>query len=744
MRSAETAAPPPSLRRLNRTEYGNALRDLLKTPHLDAAERLPADAEAHGFDHVGSALRSSPVQMSRMLEAADAALRAAADLGPEMQGFVDRRRFPDIHRFRSTQDRVTVGGRGEGVAVILRQPNTAQTPWRISDFIVPYPAEYRIRLRARTATFSTPGRTRHPAFGTDRGGRGKQAYEVEPEGETLSAPGGPADPQVLAVFADTRRLGVFDLSADWSEPELTAFVRPGEELRLHIPTMTDRSGSWKGGDYTGPGVVLDWIEIEGPLAPDGSPAARPTPGYRTLFGDLPVRRWSEGDGATPPPTVEWFGHPKKHPKLEAPPKNLRLTVASDAPEADARRLLNDFLPAAFRRPLPDGELDRYLALVTARLEEGATFEEALFTGYTAALCSPDFLLAGRRPGEPADFALAERLALFLWRSVPDEELRELAAAGRLADPAELARQAARLLADPRSDRMIEDLAGQWLGLRTLADTLPDGRLYPEFGPLLEASMRSETLAFLKAMRDGDLPARTLVDSDFALLNGPLADLYGVPGVEGVDLRPVALPADGPGSVRGGLLGQAAVLKLTADGTNTSPVRRGTWVLDRLLGTPSPPPPPGVPAVEPDTRGAVTMRQLLEQHRADPACAGCHAKLDPPGFALEQFDPIGGLRVRYRVYAGRDGFKDGPPVDAAGETADGRTFDGVDDFRALLLTDERQIARNLARRLLLFALAEDPTFTDRSAVEAILDETEPSGWGFRSLILAVVRSDAFRR
>ena len=570
----------------------------------------------------------------------------------------------------------------------------------------------------------------------------KGFYDVQPPGETL---GPPEVPQVVRLLANTRPLATFDLPGEWTELTAEVHLNTGEEVTLHIPTMTDRSGSWSKSDYSGPAVVLDWFEVEGPLGPDGSPAAWPTAGYRRLFGDLPVVPWTADRGAIPPPEVEVLkAGGKKWPKLKDPPKDLRLTVASVDPVADARRLLAEFLPAAFRRPLSEGELDRYLALVTTRLEEGATFEEALFTGYTAALCSPDFLLVGRRPGEPADFALAERLTLFLWRSVPDAELLALAAAGSLTDPAELERQAERLLADPRSDRLIEDLAGQWLGLRSLTETLPDGRLYPEFGPLLEASMRAETLAFLRTMRDENLPARVLVDSDFALLNGPLADLYGVPGVEGVDLRPVALPDDGPGATRGGLLGQAAVLKVTADGTNTSPVRRGAWVLDRLLGTPSPPPPPNVPAVEPDTRGAVTMRQLLEKHRADPGCAACHAKLDPPGFALEQFDAIGGLRDRYRVYDGRDGFKDGPPVDAAGETADGRTFDGVDDFRALLLTDERQLARNLARRLLLFALAEDPTFTDRSAVEAILDETEPSGWGFRSLILAVVRSDAFRR
>ena len=747
VKAAEAAEEFADLRRLNRTEYGYALRDLLRTPHLDAAEGLPAEPESHGFDHIGGALRSSPVQLARLLDAADDALRTAANISPEPQPFVVKKRFVEDGRFQGTKDRVTVGEGDEALAVILRQPNTAQTPWRLYEWLTPYRAHYRIRVRAKAATFTTPGRNT-VQIPMDEGSHraavkaDKAAYEVQPPGETLTAP---TERQVLSVYANTRRLAAFDLSGDWQDLELTAFVAPGEELRLFVPTMDDGNPKWKENPYTGPAVVLDRFEIQGPLAPDGSPVAWPSPGYRALFDDLPMRRWDEKDGAIPPPVAEFHAATggKKYPRLKAPPKELRLTVVPDDPRADARRLLDRFLPIAFRRPVPDGETERYLALVQARLGEGATFEEAMFTGYAAALCSPDFLLVGRRPGEPGDFAIAERLALFLWRSLPDGELRELAAAGRLGDPEVRVAQAERLLADPRSDRLIADLAAQWLDLAALTDTLPDGRLYPEFDPLLEESMREETLAFLRTTLDRDLPARTLVDSEFAMLNGPLADLYGVPGVEGVELRSVTLPADGPGSVRGGLLGQAAVLKVTANGTTTSPVVRGAWVLDRLLGTPSPPPPPNVPAVEPDTRGATTMRELLEKHRADPACAVCHVKLDPPGFALEQFDAIGGLRDRYRIHDDRRGYKQGPPVDATGALADGRAFDGVDDFRALLLTNERQIARNLARRLLLFARAEEPTFTDRETVEAILDETADTGWGVRSLILAIVRSDAFR-
>ena len=752
---AEAAHGAAALRRLNRTEYGYAVRDLLRTPHLGVAERLPADAEAFGFDHVGSALRSSPVQLSRLLEAADAAVRTAAAIGPEPQPFLVKMRAVEDGRFQSTKDRVTVGEGDEALAVILRQPNTAQTPWRLYGWRTPHAAHYRIRVRAKAATFSTTGRVnlevaKDAAKRKASLKREKEAYEEQPPGETLTAP---TEEQVLSFYADTRRLAAFDLSGEWQELETTAFLAPGEEFRFFVPTMNDRSGNWRKGPYTGPAVVLDRFEIAGPLTPDGSPAPWPAPGYDVLFGDLPMRTWkeprgSETAGSIPPPTVEFHAATggKKYPKLKAPPKDLRMTVVSADPGADARRLLDRFLPIAFRRPVPGEEAERYLELVRSRLEEGTTFEEAMFTGYAAALCSPDFLLVGRRPGEAADYALAERLALFLWRSLPDDELRSLAHAGALSDPATLGTQVERLLADPKSDRLIEDLAGQWLSLRALTDTLPDGRLYPEFNPLLEESMRRETLAFLRTMLDRDLPARTLVDSDFALLNGPLADLYGVPGVEGVDLRPVSLPEEGPGSLRGGVLGQAAVLKVTANGTTTSPVVRGAWVLDRLLGTPSPPPPPNVPAVEPDTRGATTMRELLEKHRADPSCAVCHAKLDPPGFALEQFDAIGGLRDRYRVYDSdrdRGGYQDGPKVDATGTTADGRAFDGVEDFRALLLSNERQIARNLARRLLLFALAEDPTFTDRDTVEAILNDTAEADWGVRSLIHAIVRSDAFR-
>ncbi|MEM9702213.1 MAG: DUF1587 domain-containing protein, partial [Planctomycetota bacterium] len=266
IRTAEAARTPPSLRRLNRTEFGYALRDLLRTQHLNAAEALPAEPEAHGFDHIGSALRSSPVQLSRLLWASENALRQAAAIGPTPERFVDRRRFVDIRRFQITKDRVTIGEGDDAIAVLVRQPNTAQTPWRIQDFIPPYDAHYRIRLRAKAATYVTPGRTKLPIprVGTDEERRAadkeaKRIYEIQPPGERLDPP---RTGQVLGVYADTRRLGLWDVTGDWQELELTAFVAAGEELKLFIPTMDDRNGHWGKGHYEGPAIALDWIEIE--------------------------------------------------------------------------------------------------------------------------------------------------------------------------------------------------------------------------------------------------------------------------------------------------------------------------------------------------------------------------------------------------------------------------------------------------------------------------------------------------
>ncbi|MEM1228883.1 MAG: DUF1592 domain-containing protein [Planctomycetota bacterium] len=312
------------------------------------------------------------------------------------------------------------------------------------------------------------------------------------------------------------------------------------------------------------------------------------------------------------------------------------------------------------------------------------------TGYKAIFTSPRFLFHqstlpthSEDSSTINDFALAERLAYFLWNSTPDAKLRKLARGNRLSQHDVLREQTERMLRDPRSERFIEDFLGQWLGLHEINFTSPDLNLYPEYDPVLHWSMLHESQSFFRHLVEEDLPARNLIRSDFVTINRRLATHYGLPTVEGMKASVVELPKD---SVRGGVMTQAAVLKVTANGTNTSPVIRGVWVLERILGIPSPPPPPGVPAVEPDIRGAVTIRQQLEKHRSDTACASCHARIDPPGVALESFDPVGRFRENYRVLnqelvgvkrvVDQPRYKMGLPVDSSYLLSDGTTFQDI--------------------------------------------------------------------
>jgi hypothetical protein len=309
-------------------------------------------------------------------------------------------------------------------------------------------------------------------------------------------------------------------------------------------------------------------------------------------------------------------------------------------------------------------------------------------------------------------------------------------------------QVDRLLDDARSERFLTDFADQWLELRRIDETSPDRRLYPEYSFLLHEGMVAETRAFLRELVAHDVSASALVQPGFTMLTQRLAEHYGIGGVDGIHVRRVVLPA---GSLRGGLLSQAAILKLTANGTTTSPVKRGVWIMDRLFDDPAPPPPPGIAGVDPDTRGATTIREQLAKHRIDSSCAACHAKIDPPGFALECFDPVGGERDRYRSTGAGDpvpqrpdalwfaSYRLGPPVDASGELADGRPFTGVADLKRLLGAEPRPLARAFTAHMIRYATGADIAYADRRTIEAILDRAEPKQYGLRSLIHAIAAS-----
>ena len=416
-------------------------------------------------------------------------------------------------------------------------------------------------------------------------------------------------------------------------------------------------------------------------------------------------------------------------------------------------MLASFLPKAFRRPVDAGVRKVYAALVEDRLKAGDCFESAMRYAYRAALCSPDFLYLVEPAGKLDDFALACRLSYLFWNSMPDQTLAQFAASGKLRDPAVLDAQFERLLKDPKSQRFIEDFLGQWLKLRQISANDPDRKLYPEFSPYLQDSMVNETRAYFRELLDKDLDASHLVRSDFAMLNEKLAVQYGIPGVSGAAIRRVQLP---PGSPRGGFLTQGAILKITANGTTTSPVVRGVFVMARILGQPPEPPPPTIPAVEPDVRGTKTIREQLDKHRSDASCASCHAKIDPPGFALEAFDPIGGFRTRYRSIGDGDpaprglidpfigiGFKLGPPVDASGALADERKFKNIEELQALLAADAPRLLKNIAQQFAIYATGRDVAFSDRDELAALVERTQKKGGGIRTLLHEIVRSNLFQ-
>jgi hypothetical protein len=498
------------------------------------------------------------------------------------------------------------------------------------------------------------------------------------------------------------------------EPRTTIHILP---YGLTNAQTVNKVGADK---WEGPGLAVQFVEIEGPLNDSWPP-----PSHQRIFGKLEQK---------PSPV---FNNSK------------RVEVVSNNPEADAEKILRDFARRAFRRTITDADLKPFLKLVKSRLDAKQSFEKAVRVGLTAIMVSPDFLFLREKPGKLDDFAIASRLSYFLWSTMPDEELLTLAENGKLSRPETLRAQVERLLKSPKASALTENFVGQWLGLRDIDFTEPSHLLYPEFDHMLKVSMLQETELFFAELLREDLSLTNFVASDFTMLNARLAKHYGLPPLDGFALRKVALPKD---SHRGGVLTQASVLKVTANGTTTSPVTRGVWVMDRILGTPPPKPPADVPAIDPDIRGATTIREQLAKHRADPSCANCHAKFDPAGFALESFDVIGGWRDNYRttgngkpvtVDGRRMPYHEGKKVDPSDVLPDGSKFANIDEFKQLLLKDKDQLARALTVKLLTYATGAIPESADKTEIEAIVKQVRDKNYGLRSLVHEVVQSKVFQ-
>jgi len=673
------------LRRLNRVEYENTVRDLLGVT-VRVRELLPQDSTAGGFDNVGEALHTSSFLLERYLEAAEEALNQAIANGPQPKVKKEHVSLAEAHQVKQSNERVFRKGANGRITMF------SSSAWQAATL---FWLDQRGRYRFRLSVSAEQSGGKPVVFSAHTGG-GSDGAKPELAGY-FDAPSG--ESKVIEFEA-------------FMEPRMSMTIRPYGLATGQQVEKPDKE------PWGGPGLAVDWVEMEGPLNDSWPPAS-----HERLFAGL------------------------KQEKAGSQNWGLRVEVQPNDAGADAARILSAFARRAFRRPVKDDELAPFAALAAKRMSQGSTFEQAVRAGLAAVMTSPDFLFLRETPGRLDDFALASRLSYFLWSSMPDDELLSLAEKGTLREPATLRAQVDRMLQSPKAAAFTENFTGQWLRLREIDFTEPSG-LYPEFDDMLKVSMLREVHLFFEELLRHDLSLTNFLASDFSMLNGRLAKHYGIPGVDGWAFQRVALP---PGCHRGGVLTMAAVLKVTANGTNTSPVLRGAWVLDRIFGRPPKPPPPDAGTIEPDTRGATTMREQLAKHRRTESCASCHVEIDPPGFALENFDVIGGWRDHYRstgngkevvIDGQRMRYLQGPAVDAADVLPDGRKFANVDEFKQLLLTEPEAFARALTVNLLTYGTGGLVEATDQREITAILEKAKAEQWGFRSLLHEIIQSRLF--
>ena len=743
------------VRRLNRFEYENTLRHILEAPWLQVADRLPEDGTAHLFNKIGNRLDVSHVQMAKYLETAEYALRTAMNTvayptktekfyareEPVMQNYMSYRfgqraatrtstpligLVPEPDVIRKIEP-VTVGAsdpvRREREAFgFVSGTYTATTKYDFTRMDPPIDGRYQIRLKSytyRAANYGASGGNDHGLTGGDRRWWRPSRTEILPGNRTE-----PITLYALAESGDSRWLSTYDATPTPSVIRRIVDLKKGEGIRPDAGRLVRTRPGWKGNPNATmdgiPGFALNWLEVKGPLHDSWPPES-----YRRLFGDLPFE-------------VN---------------EDQQVSVISNNEVSDAKRLLSNFVKLSYNRPVKVvAEVDYYFAIYERARELEQSFTDSMIAAFTAVLCAPNFLYLESQAGNLVDHELAARLAYFLWNGPPDEDLR---GATNLDQDDILEHQVERMLADEKFDHFLYSFLDYWLDLKEVKANTPDAELYPDYyldDMLTESSVR-ETRLFFRELIDQDLPVRNLIDSDFSFINERLADHYDLPAFEGVEPRLVKLPE---ASIRGGLLTQASVLRVTANGTTTSPVLRGAWIMERIMGLEVPPPPSGVEAIEPDTRGATTIREQLNKHREIESCNACHQKIDPAGFALESFDVAGGWQDRYRAIGeegdpaigfGKNGhvfvYRYAQPVDSSGELPDGRTFTTIREFKAFLLQEERAVARNLVNRLMVYATGAPVTFGDREAIEKILDKCEENGFGVRSLIHGVVQSELFK-
>lgn len=664
-------------RRLTRVEYEHSVHDLLGID-IPLADGLPADDVVHGFETEADQQQLSHFHLDKYLSAANKALDHAFERALEREPT-----FEQTYRAKELTHRTGGNYRGpdsrDGKTITWRL--TLQFFGRMPKTAVPESGWYEVTIKDLKAI--NPGED-GTVWGTLRSG-------ACASNEPILYP-----------------VGIVEATAKPTTQTFQAYIRERHMLEFKVGDATDKAApsgatggnvSFKGRDLKKDGfagIEFDSIKVKR-VYPNGA-------------------RWKVRTSLFPGSIQENKFEVKKSPET-------------------LERYLKNFATRAFRRPLANGQIDPYLALARQQLDRGKPFEEALRVGYRAILCSPRFLSFVEPVGKLDDHALASRLSFMLWSSIPDAQLMKLASEGRLKERKVLASEVDRLLDSPKSERFIENFTDQWLNLKQIDFTTPDPRRFNTFDTVLQVSMVEETRAFVSTLIHDNLGARNLVDSNFGMLNGRLKAHYGIKEAKvkpGGGIQKVSLPED----ARSGLVTQGSVLKVTADGSVTSPILRGVWVNERILGLKTPPPPPNVPAVEPDIRGAVSIRDQLAKHSSDESCAACHAKIDPAGFALETYDPIGRWRSAYGSK------KDSAKVDPSGVTPDGVPFKGIRSWKAVYADRPEMLAHTFAKHLLTYGTGAYPRFSDYSYLNDIVESTSNDNYGLRSILHACVASPIF--
>jgi mono/diheme cytochrome c family protein len=721
-----------AFRKLTREEYANSIRDLLGVS-FDVTDPtgLPEDPDWHGIQRIGSVLTLSATHVEKYLAAADSVLTEALGLGPEPKRELVHWSAFDLR-----------GGGWKGLEKEYERRGIAD---KVRMDVVPNNGALDDRgIRIKTG--------------------GEYIVRVKLSG--LRPPGG-RPPRLRFYAADiSRTLFEQDIDVPEDKPETL-------EFRVHLPP----------GDHP--------VHIVNSVPGPNPEARRSRPGPNTIaFTDLQSRipwqmKFTDDDGKPILPFllidwIEWDGPIVASWPTTAYQKIFFGGEHATKDAAYAREILTRFAERAWRRPVTAGEMDRYVKLTEQARQYGDDFDGSIKTALSAILCSKSFLYivegnakpvvaaadkaacdggkpakvtlatASAAPAVPApkaapastltDWELASRLSYFLWSTMPDEHLFDLARAGKLHDRDTLRAEVQRMLADPKAAEFVSSFARQWLQLRRVGMFPPDKVLYPDYDDYLEKSMVGETVGFFDDVLKRNASLREFLDSDWTMLNERLAKFYGIDGVEGEAFRRVALK---PEDHRGGLLTQAAILSLTSDGTRHRPVHRGVWVLESIVGKPAPVPPANVPALTtPDANAPkTTVRQKLESHRSDPNCNACHRRIDPLGIAFDNYDAIGHWRTVEAVHAGTG---EDPKLDPSGELYDGRKFADAVALKKILLDDTDKFAAAFTEKLATYALRRGTLFSDRVELRKVTDEAKPDGYRLKSVIEDFVTSDLFQK